>query len=241
MLYTVQAFGTSVFVARFPDRLVVAADTLAQERGSGSANGRTEHVCKIVQSGAIYFVIIGVDRDNLDIYNADRLARQIALKAKSVTDAGNIFSREIVAPLEQAATRLRRESPNSYDFAMRKHRPLQVVFMGIENGDPTFSIVDTAVTETKRKITAHEKITVVPSENYPASDLQFETFGQDSAAVKLYKRNNLAQVLPKDPVGVLRTLVETEIRDDPADVGAPIDILTISPIGTSWNQKGKCK
>ena len=103
--------------------------------------------------------------------------------------------------------------------------PLSVLLAGKENGSPVFYVCGF---KTDGSILAEDR-----------SSGEFTVWmGKANAIVRFFESNRKGPIF-KSPEETVRTLIQLEI-DDPSDnraVGAPIDIVRITPKSTQWVQK----
>ncbi|MGA2981232.1 MAG: hypothetical protein ABSD76_16705 [Terriglobales bacterium] len=109
---------------------------------------------------------------------------------------------------------------------------MEVMFMGFEANRP---IVAAKSFELDNKDRLHERVTYVPD----ASGGNIALSGEHEAANAFV--NSHTTWPTSDYSGLVRTLIEAEIKDKPDHVGGPIDVLIIKRTGHRWvPPRGTC-
>lgn len=218
--------ATTVVGIRANDGFIIATDSKATYRGLGTKGPAT--VCKIFQSGSLYFTFAGLANDpSRDFFPektvasnfsaADSFARNIAKIERAVSDS-----------LKAEMQRLKTEDPDGF---ASNNRPgadtLSMVAGEMVKGSPYMSARGFRYTD---KITA----VTISRLNCPGDCLdgvEFFLAGSSDAARRtwFYDRGTA-----RDFVAESRKLVEAQIQASPEQVGPPITILRVNGNGATW-------
>jgi hypothetical protein len=239
VILVLRASGTTVVVYRSPTQIVVAADTLLLvSKGTGFERRR---MCKIRSSRGLYFAAAGLTKNSRAGYSVVSLAERACAQSRNVIDAAKRFEFFSLKPFETIARRYQRKSPEFYRVQIKeKPEPLQVVFMGIDRGVPTFALVTFTTSETKGLVSVTPHVKVCPGVQCPTGET-VTILGENVNADRATHEPSFFREVRHDPQSMLHRLVQIEATADPSRVAAPFDILTISTTGSEWNEQGYCK
>jgi hypothetical protein len=217
----------------------VAADTLLLVK---KANGYQRlRACKIRRSRDIYFAAAGFTKNSAAGYSAYGFAERAAGTSFGVIEAAERFERLSLRQFETIVRRYKGKSPEFYRTQIkRKPEPLQVVFMGIDRGVPTFALVTFTTSESGGVVSVASHIKVCPGAECPTGET-VTILGENAGADRATHERSFFREIERDPPAMLHRLVEIEAAADPARVAAPFDILTISDEGSEWYERGYCK
>jgi hypothetical protein len=233
-LFPAPLAGTTVAIVRTPDLIVIAADSMA---GDGV---QKLTVCKIgtSQSSPISFAVAGPVRYSRTGFDAVALAQAAVSRAESIQEAATEFGRLAMKPFQTAATSIRTELPQQYDYIRKSPEPLQVVFAAIENGVPRYVIAYFTLAETPAAVSALAHQRACPGDGCSGAR-SLTVLGFNDAAKR--EASDPGFLAGLDPVSAARKLVELEIEDSPDSVGPPVSVLTIDRTGSSWTSRGSCR
>src|ERR1700719_4978241 len=127
---------TTVAVARNPSGVTLAADSL-------TLDGRKKiNACKIHDSGAFFFSVVGILLDIKTGFDTAALGRRAISQSKSLHDSLRKFEALTIPPSEKELRHIRSDGRQFYEREVRGHpEPLQAVFVGIEDGKPAYVVV----------------------------------------------------------------------------------------------------
>jgi len=233
LAFSPQLFATTVVVIRTPQRVIIAADSLA------AANDKHFQTCKIGTNKQfpISFAIAGSVQDNGG-FSAIDLAETAISTSPDVQSAAHKFELSTTLPFENFVRRRRRDDPAAFKKLLTEPEPLQVAFAAVEKNVPIYVIAYFTVTVRGQAISVAAHENRCPGNGCP-SGRGADILGENGAARIQVK--NPAFWSGLDPLSAARKLAEIEIAEYPEIVGPPISILTIDATGTHWNDRGECK
>ena len=113
---------------------------------------------------------------------------------------------------------------------------------------PSFATVAFNISETSpESISVKAQLDFCPGHACPvrgsgSERVAFLALGASDAILRDVKdRPSFRTDLQNDPVSTIRRWIELETKEAPDVVGLPIDILTISKDGATWNERGVCQ
>jgi len=223
-------FATTLIGLRLPDGFIIAVDSKASYKGRGIPGPPI--VCKIFQSGSLYFSFSGLANDRSRRFFPD----QIVVNSFSATGAlaNNLdrMDRALAQALTVEMQRMKVEDPDNFAF---NHRPgadtLQIVAGEMLNGTSQmfgrgFKYVEETGTFTISRLSC-------PGTDCPHDVLFFLAGDTDVAKIMANQIFQETQTL-HDPVADTRSMVQAEILAAPETVGPPITILRVDKNGASW-------
>jgi hypothetical protein len=225
------AFGTTLIGIRTTDGFVIAADSKVTYRGPGIAGPAT--VCKIYQTGPLYFALAGLASDrSRDFYPGTIVASNYSATdsfARNVEKIERAISESLIVEMK----RMKTEDPDGFAFNQRPGADtLDIIGGEMVNGTPQmfgrgFIYVDE---------TATVSITRRDCPGDCANGVMFFFAGRTDVVKKkvdgFFSENERGIV--HDPVTDARNLVEDEVQASPEDVGPPITVLRADKDGASW-------
>jgi hypothetical protein len=235
---------TTVLMYRNSTRIVVGADTLSRHENPSTGAETSSSYCKIRKTGTIYVSMAGYTsaRSGFDAYS---LASKAINHSNGVVESAKQFAKLSIGLFTDAVSYQRRHHPDSYKRNTKRggSEALSVIFMGFENFVPSFATVVFTISET-----SPETMSVKASLDFcpghacpPRAGLVFRAMGVHEAIERnAQDRPSFPTDLQNDPASTIRRLIELETREAPDEVGLPIDILTISKDGATWNARGVC-
>jgi hypothetical protein len=143
--------GTSILIVYSYNKVIyLAADSLQRD----ARTGRSWNICKIHESRDMYWAAAS------DFYNYGRTGFDLKMIVESIGSEGPIISKmerfikSVTRPLERAMADSKRFDPKTYaKFEGATRTPLQIVFLAIESGEPTFAITTFRPHKVKGRIT----------------------------------------------------------------------------------------
>jgi len=240
--------STTVLMYRNSTRIVVGADTLSQH--VKASNGlKTSSYCKIRKTGTVYVSMSGLVSANSNGFDAYRLASSAIAHSSGVAQSAKEFAKVSIGAFQDAVRSQRRYHPDLYERESKRGGPdaLQALFMSFENSVPSFATVIFTVSEdSPEKVSVAAHLDFCPGHACPVAGpglekLVFITTGVHEAIDRAVEENpSFSTDLQNDPVSTIRRFIEIETKEVPDLVGLPIDILTISKDGATWNHRGMC-
>ena len=138
-LASLPARCTAVLVYRTPSKIVIGADSTAPSFSAADTGSE----CKITKSGAVYVSTVGFVSNPDNGFDSLVLASKAIAHSRGIVAAARRFADLSKAPLEEAMRAVRRQRRSAYETEIRTMDPvMSVLFAGIEDGLPTFAIVN---------------------------------------------------------------------------------------------------
>jgi hypothetical protein len=221
-------FATTVIGIKTPFGFVIAVDSKPTYRGPGNKGPAV--VCKIVQSGPLYFAIAGLAGDRDRGFLPDRIVASNFSTADSLARNIERIDRAISDALIIEMKRLKTEAPDEFAYNQRPGGETLMIIAGeMVNGTPHmfgrgFRYIDNTMT------------VAISRKSCPgdcANGAYFFFAGETDVAQRTlpeFSQDGAAH----DPVTDARKLVEVEIQASPENVGPPITILRVDKDSASW-------
>ena len=137
-------------------------------------------------------------------------------------------------PLSNELAAVKKTSPDYFANFLTYRALFQVLFVGLENGHPSFTWAVLNAQESNGKV---EIVSQGPETT--GSKLGVFSMGEDKAA-KAYISAHIGE-LTDDPARLIRDSIAAQESEEPEMVGGPISIAKIDPSGFTWIQKGECQ
>lgn len=215
------SLGTAALVIRLPDGVIyVAADSLQVDPEAGY----TRSYCKVNKLGSTYWIA------STNFYTHVTTGFDLENLVSSVSPVGTLLARmkrfirvaEPAMESEVASTKI--EAPSDYArYVSGKLTPLQISFITVENGQPSFVFTDFKISEVKGRVLAKATYPITPpvaTKKYPIS---IKPLGDYALAVD-YLRAHYSQLIDV-PSPTIREALILEERAHPDRVGGPFTIL----------------
>ncbi|MGH9864226.1 MAG: hypothetical protein ACRD4H_02305 [Candidatus Acidiferrales bacterium] len=224
-LVPVSAVATTIIAVRTSDFVIIATDSKATYLGHPGP----PTVCKIYNSGTLYFAVAGLDHDTHRNFYVN------AIVAANFSPAGKFD--EQVARVERAISqalvtelgRMRLEDPGTYAFTVRPGKDVvSIVMAEWEDGVPHLSARGFSWTAIPVPGINISRVTC-PGDCSDGRELV--SLGEKSAAEKFMHENSGENF---DLPSLAMKLVQLEIADSPGDVGPPISELRLDKDGATW-------
>jgi hypothetical protein len=179
-------------------------------------------------------------------FDAYRLAAGAITHSNGVVESAKQFAKLSIGPFTDAVSYERRRDPDSYKRNTKRGGSggLSAIFMSFENSVPSFATVEFIVSETSPEtLSMKANLNFCPGHACPPAGhgVAIFTLGETDAIHRDVKDRPFLTDLQNDPVSTIRRWIELETKDAPDVVGLPIDILTISKDGATWNARGMCQ
>jgi len=216
-------------------RLLVAKEDLS--------DAQSELACKIVQADNIFVASAGVEgivsykqRGQAQVAtDLTEIMKKAALGEGSFADKADALSKAARDALLRIGEWSKNKMPDFYEKMFRGRELLQVVMAGLENETPAIIVM-----AFESSISPSGELNInVESRPCPGTACP-----SGFVYILLGEHNDIDRYLPtdpellkKDPVDVIRKLIEVEVTSEPLTVGPPVDILRITKGGAEWIQE----
>lgn len=234
---------TTIVVRRTPVEVVIAADSLRTVGKRGEIVG-TRLVCKIVPLGPTSaFAASGFAGTEVAEIDIKGMATKAAAQKGSIHATADTFTGMVLPPLTEGLESVRRTDIESYrkqtmTIAGIKKPPVEVAFIGVERGSPTFVTVSFWTENTER-----EGVKLAPKKR--SSD---EFSKRSSVGLFMGHHENIDGYMSNDlfwrkngPTVAVQRLVEIMADARPDVVGRPVEVLRITKTGSKWENHDTCK
>jgi len=223
---------TSIVVIRMPWVVVMGADSKTTVEGSETSAGTA---CKIYQAGDLFFAVAGLTNDPGRGFNAPAMIGR-AIRNESTMEAKVKAAEEaIIEGLIKELNRLQAEDPTIYERRVRAEggKVLSLAFVGFQNNE-SFALV-----RQFQAVESHPVSVRVSRESCPGncSDGVRMFFLGQYRAVERYMSKRSQDTRQLSLEEAVNHFIELEIRENPQEVGGPVDILRIDKDGPRWIQK----
>jgi hypothetical protein len=213
--------------------IYLAADSLQRD----ARTGRSWNICKIHESRDMYWAAAS------DFYNYGRTGFDLKMIVESIGSEGPIISKmerfikSVTRPLERTMADSKRFDPKTYaKFEVATRTPLQIVFIAIESGEPTFAITTFRPHKVKGRITlTPERYSRSPLT--PVQSTNITGLGSYELALGYFQAHQTE--IFATPVTTIQKGMRLEVVS--GYVGEPFSILRFDANGPIWAAKGECK
>jgi hypothetical protein len=227
-LFTTHLYATSVvaLIDRANHRLVIAADCRVS-RGMRPVSG-----CKIIQEPGCTVAMAGLYEERNSGFHLREYVRMACREPGDMRAKAEAFVRVARRPYEQAVRRMRESQPADFAKTMA-NKPTEVVFAGIQDGEPGL-IVRGLEADSAGRIRIERFESTAPS--YPRIGYFIGLNGHIRAYIKSHPEwgeEDYTKLAPK--------FVELEIEAHPDLAALPVSVLQIDNRGdVVWLDKGAC-
>jgi hypothetical protein len=147
------------------------------------------------------------------------------------------FIKAVKGPLTKAMVDSKRLKPEIYArYVTGKQSPLQIVFVAIEGGKPTFSLTSFLGTIIKGKPTLTIN-RVGPVELTFMQPFSVTGAGNYELALEYFRTHEAAFLA--NPIPIIQEAAKTELST--RTVGGPFSLMQFDSAGTKWITNGECK
>jgi hypothetical protein len=134
-----------------------------------------------------------------------------------------------------AATKIRNASSREYArYLARAHTPLEITFVGFENGKTKWSITRFYVRKDK------DGLVIEPRSEQRREPPRIYGVGYWGPAARYVNRHPKESVLDLEGT-IIKGLEEAASADPYKGVGGPYSILRIDATGHTWTEQGECR
>jgi hypothetical protein len=222
----IPASATTLVAWWTPQRLLIAADSRVVDDARRTLN---DQACKIVQSGSLFYASSGLVEDREAGLSVAAAVQASAAVGDSAAVRLEAFLTVVRPPLERALAGFRRLDPAAFQTLSAQKRPvLQVIFAQARSGAPVLAIGGFQLNP----------------QGALAEVRQVVADGSDPRGPRLIyagQQRNLREYLAghrewpsQDGAALVETLVQAEIAAGTAEVGGPVDVLSIEPGRVEW-------
>jgi hypothetical protein len=234
---TTCVYGTTVVAIRAePNRVVIAADSVA------IADGKPAATCNIRVVRKVVVAIAGIVSDPKSEFDAFAVAEKSVVQSHTLRGAADQFARAGVPELRKALFRLRRDEAELYEAGIRRNpQALQAVFGGVQDGIVQYTIAYFSVSDAADGgILVSSRRESCPGSACPSTETtDINVLGENAAVARASPGRSTA--LGSEAVAIAQALVKTEISNSPMLVGAPISTIVVTDGDPVWVEKGLCK
>jgi hypothetical protein len=234
LILATHSSGTSVIIAYSFDNVVfLAADSLQAD----AITGNTRLICKVKKSNDMYWAAA------TDYLTYGNTGFDLSAIVESIGAEGTInskmarFIKAVTYPLQRAMEDSKKRSPKVYaKMNLSKATPLQIVFVAIEDGKPTFAITTFLPHLVRGRITLspepYSRSALTPTQGLSITGLGSYTLVLDYLKTR-------APEMSIDPVSTIRNAMRLEVAG--GRVSEPFSILRFDSNGPIWADHGECK
>jgi hypothetical protein len=224
--------ATTIVVARAANEIVIGADSKVTDTYGKELNSQ---VCKIQQSGNLFFAVEGLLRDKATGFNVPEIVSR-ALQVKTDATAAekvNILTGFLTTELFAELNRVKHDSPAEFHTKLEGQTFLRIVIAGFEGNRPVVFVRQFRTAF----VGSGMGVTIIPD------DCLADCKGE--VVTRFLGETDAIEGVPEDNPGFwkdglvpgVRRLMETEIEARSEYVGPPIDLLQIKAQGARWIQK----
>jgi hypothetical protein len=234
----VTARATTIVVARTANEIVIGADSKVTDAYGNDLNKRA---CKIRQVGDLFIAIEGLEIDRQTGFSVPVILNQaLALKTSApAAEKVSILMGFLVSELLSELSHLKTHEPQTYFKKIEGGQLfLRIIVAGFEKGRPLVFVRSFRALQYNP---GQIGVAVIPDDCLADCKAPVATrFLGESDAIEGLPEETPDFWKPGLSDGV-RRLIETEIAARGEYVGAPIDIVRISPNGAQWiARKSEC-
>jgi proteasome subunit B (beta)-like protein len=222
LLLPTVSLGTSIVAIRVPRYVVIAADSKVTYRGELGP----PTVCKIFQSGPLYFAIAGLEHDRERNFYPKTIIANSFSKTVFAASVENV-KQAMKDALRAELMRMKVEDPDSYRDTLKDGGDvLSILLVEVQNDVPYITGMGFQFTYSPEPQVSVSQLSC-PGDDCPKGTLALYLGRQDAA--RQFVHANLS--IGPDPAQYAKHLVELEIQESPKDVGMPISVLFIDQSG----------
>ena len=219
------ALATTIIAVRTSDFVIIATDSKATYLGSPGPPS----VCKIYNSGSLYFAIAGLDHDTRRNFYVNAIVASNFSPAGKFDEQVARVERAVSAALLAELGRMRLEDPGTYAFTARSGKDvLSIVMAEWQDGIPHLAARGFSWTAIPVPGINIGRVTC-PGDCSDGRELV--SLGEKNAAEKFMHDNSGENF---DLPSLATKLVQLEIADSPGDVGPPISEMRLDKDGATW-------
>ena len=223
--------ATTVVGIRVPGGFIIAADSKVTYRGPESRGPAI--LCKIYQSGPLYFAIAGMAFDRNRGFFPEKIVADNFSATDSLVRNMERIERAISDSLKVEMKRLKTEDPSAFAYNQRPGVDVLSIIAGeMVVGLPQMSGRGFMYADETTSVSITHAPDC-PGEDCP-NGIRFFFAGHSDAAINTLNEFSHDGGTVRTPVADARKMVEAEIQASPEDVGPPITILQVDKNGPTW-------
>ncbi len=222
---------TTIVAIRTPEEIWIGADSKVTNVHNKSI---TKSVCKIKQVGRLFYAFAGFSNYTGSSYDLVSIVNKACRNNLSLSGKVKTFEKLIVPPLSKALKRIQINRPSYFAEEIQDKAVIQIVFAGIENGEPSFFVRNIRVEDNDGNsptITINE---VSCPGDCEGGEMVVYLGHTEAIESFLETKDSFWEI---GYAAGIRELITIQIEAEPDDVGPPIDMLRISNRGAKWIQK----
>ncbi len=228
---TYDAHATTTASMLYQKKIYLAADS--------KLYNFSQPICKIFEVGRLYFTVAGIlDASNYK-FSVPQIVKQSYRATHGIQTSFNDFEERIQPKLVVYWNAWSKDHPNKMKYFASMHAlSLSVTFAGFET-DNSATLCGAGLAAIPPFIPGKIKVKLVKSQCNNSE----QPFPNDSNLLVNGESDGYEQCktyLPVNPTATEKCIVEKEIKLHHKEVGPPISILIISPLGSSWISQGVC-
>jgi hypothetical protein len=221
--------ATAIVGIRVADSFVIAADSKVTYKGPDSRGPAT--LCKIYQSGPLYFALAGMAFDRNRGFFPEKIVADNFSATDSLISSMERIERMLSDSLKVEMKRLKTEDPGTFAYNQRPGVDILSIIAG--------EMVDGRAQMSGRGFKYVDEISPVAITRLDCpgdcpTDVKFFFAGHSDAAINTFNQFPHDGGTVRTPVTDARKMIESEIQASPEDVGPPITILQVDKNGASW-------
>jgi hypothetical protein len=231
--------ATSIVAIRVPGLIVIAADSAGTFEGRNKPSS-TKPVCKIYQSGGMFFAVAGFVDDPVTHFNVAHIVIEAARGGGSIRDKAEASASRLKWMIPREMPTLKADDPTEYSkMTSGKEDFTSILFFGLENGQVVavgFGLKVAASQNARLKVVPSWRS--CPGVDCSANGMYVFTLGKHDAIDRFYASNPPSSYVVWDRA---EFLVGLEIAEFPESVRPPIDVLKVDSEGAHWiHHKRQC-
>jgi hypothetical protein len=210
------------------DSFIIAVDSKATFKSKTTK--KAENVCKIFQSGPLYFAIANLAQDPAHSYFPEKIVANNYSTSDSFAQNVDKIELALSDALKVEMDRLKTENPKDFLYDPKPDEMTQIIIVGeMVHGTPQMFgfglkyLNESTPISVSRLSCPGDCIT-----------LPYYFFAGETDVAKKTLHDFFDKPPVPDPVTVTRKLIEVEIEASPDSVGPPITILKVDKNGPTW-------
>jgi hypothetical protein len=220
--------ATTLIGVKSYDSFIIAVDSKATFKMHGTKE--TKNVCKIFQTGPLYFAIANLAKDPAHDYFPERIVANNFSTSDSFAQNMDKIERALSNALKIEMDRLKTEDPKDFVDNPKPDEMTQIIIAGeMVNSTPQMfgfglKYINESTPISVTRLTCPGDCITLP----------YYFFAGDTEVAKKTLNDFFNRPPVPDAVTVARKLVEVEIEASPDTVGPPITILQVDKHGPTW-------
>lgn len=237
-----QASATTIIAIRTKDRILMAADSLAQDPARGD---KRSDYCKIRQTPKGVFAASGLVFLDYNRYDADRVITRAISETRTLRAAVRRAEKDLEPFLTSSLRTLKAVKSPWVDVYLSQRIPmLSFIVCGFEKGVPVCIKREIFIQADEERWDLTFSGSECPGDCPADNDFMIISIGETDAIDKFLGQFRYIEIDRNGPDRIpvlLEQLVEMEIADKPKNVGPPVDIVEVTAGRIRWiKRKGAC-